>query len=803
MPSTTPFILWFDEINKDDVDRVGGKNASLGEMYRELSSQGVQVPYGFAITAQAYQHAMDVGGIRAVIEANLKDVNTSDVDDLSLRGHRIREAIIHATLPEDLVCSITEAYEKLCRHAKVDEIDVAVRSSATAEDLPDASFAGQQETYLNIRSSRDVVIAVQKCMASLFTNRAISYRADKQFDHFAIALSVGVQIMVRSDLSCSGVLFTLDPDSGYRDAVIVTGSWGLGEMVVQGKVEPDEFIVSKHTLADNRYRPIIGRRLGSKRTKLVYALESEIDTQGTVKEARVEEVASRQFVLSDDEVLSLSRWAVLIERHYGMPMDIEWAKDGRTNQLYIVQARPETVRSQESHSRIETYALDTAPQKPMLMGVAVGSKIGSGKARVISDISSMHDFQQGEVLVTEITDPDWEPIMKMASGIVTNSGGRTSHAAIVSRELGIPAIVATERATEVIATGDEITVSCAEGEKGAVYEGLLPFHVVHTDISQLPQPRTKMMMIVADPSRIFEHSLIPNSGVGLAREELIILNHIKIHPLALLHPERVTSVEDRARIASMTQGYDSPQEYFVRTLAEGIGKICAAFYPNDVIVRTSDFKSNEYASLIGGKDFEPEEENPMIGWRGASRYYSENYTEAFAMECKALRIVREEMGMKNMKIMIPFCRTPEEGKKVIALMREHGLKQGDEGLEIYVMCEIPANVILATQFAEIFDGFSIGSNDLTQLTLGLDRDSALVAHLYDERNEAVKTLIAQAITSVHSKGKKIGICGQAPSDFPEFAQFLVEHGIDSIALNPDAVIKTTVAVAEYEKAVQK
>ncbi|MCW1930650.1 MAG: phosphoenolpyruvate synthase [Candidatus Kerfeldbacteria bacterium] len=792
-------LYWFDEVRREDVAAVGGKNASLGELYQQLSKQGVLVPYGFAISASAYEQFIDGAGIRAAIEKELSAIDTHDIENLAHHGHRIREMIIHAQFPEELKKEIVAAYEKLSEHAGVLDVDVAVRSSATAEDLPDASFAGQQETYLNIRGGSDLLLAVKKCMASLFTNRAISYRADKNFDHFSVSLSVGVQIMVRSDIASSGVMFTLDPETGYRDAVIITGAYGLGELVVQGKVDPDEFIVSKHTAEDLRFRPIVSRRLGTKKMKMVYAPEGEIDVHGTVKEIPVEDSAAHRFILSDDEVLKLGRWAMLIERHYGMPMDIEWAKDGKTGELYVVQARPETVRSQHSASTMETYHIDSERSAVVVSGVAVGTKIGSGKARVIRDVSQMHEFKAGEVLVTEITDPDWEPIMKIASGIVTNSGGRTSHAAIVSRELGIPAIVGTHTATERIKMGDPITVSCAEGERGMVYAGELKFSIDSVDFTHIPQPRTHMMMIVADPSRVFEHAMIPNSGVGLAREELIILNHIKIHPLALLHPEKVTDAREQKLIASMTRGYASPKEYFVRTLAEGIGKIAAAYYPNDVIVRTSDFKSNEYAKLIGGSAFEPHEENPMIGWRGASRYYSEEYEEAFVMECEALRIVREEMGMTNMKIMIPFCRTPEEGRKVVALMNQHGLVQGKDGLEFYVMCEIPANVILAKEFAQIFDGFSIGSNDLTQLTLGLDRDSGLVAHLYDERNEAVKTMIAQAITTVHAQGKKIGICGQAPSDFPEFAEFLVDCGIDSIALNPDAVVSTTLAVAKYEQ----
>jgi pyruvate,water dikinase len=809
MTKKEKFILWFDEIDMGDVALAGGKNASLGEMYQKMSEKGIKVPNGFAITSAAYEYFIKEAGIGGKIKSILQGVDTSNIEDLRTRGYQTRETILMADFPQDLEDEIIEAYKKLSKQYGEDNVDTAVRSSATAEDLPDASFAGQQETYLNVRGVSIILEATRKCFASLFTNRAISYRVDKDFDHFNVSLSVGVQKMVRSDLESAGVAFSIDTESGFQNAAVITGAWGLGEMVVQGKVDPDEFIVFKPTLKEGvsgekdnpefKYRPIVEKKLGSKKIKMVYTSDGAVSPEGSTKETIVSKDRRKNFVLNDDEILKMAYWVTLIEDHYNKPMDIEWAKDGKTGELFIVQARPETVQSQSDKKVLKEYVLEEESEL-LTEGVAVGCMIGAGKANVIKNVADISKFKKGEVLVTEITDPDWEPIMKIASGIVTNSGGRTSHAAIVSRELGIPAIVGTSDATVVLKTGEDITVSCAEGEKGFVYKGKLKFRIDETDLSGMKEPKTKIMMIVADTSRVFDFAQIPNKGVGLAREELIILNHIKIHPLALLHFDKLKDQEAKKEIEEMTAGYKDKTEFFVDKLASGVGKIVSAFYPNDVIVRMSDFKSNEYVNLLGGKEFEPHEENPMLGWRGASRYYSDAYKEAFVLECIALKKVREEMGLKNMKAMIPFCRTPEEGKKVIKIMAENGLKQGDNGFEIYVMCEIPSNVMLAEEFAEIFDGFSIGSNDLTQLTMGLDRDGGgLISSIADERNEAVKKMIAIAIKAAHSKGKKIGICGQGPSDFPEFAQFLVEQGIDSIALNPDSVIKTTMKIVEVEE----
>jgi pyruvate,water dikinase len=810
MTKSKKFILWFNETDMGDVALVGGKNASLGEMYQKMSNKGIKVPNGFAITAYAYNYFIEKAKIGEKIKSILKGVNTSDIVDLRTRGYQTRETILLADFTKELEEEIIEAYQKLSREYKEDNTDTAVRSSATAEDLPNASFAGQQETYLNVRGVSSVLDATKKCFASLFTNRAISYREDKNFDHFNISLSVGIQKMVRSDLESAGVAFSIDTESGFKHAAVITGAWGLGEMVVQGKVDPDEFIVFKTTLkegikGDNGhvefgFRPIVEKKLGSKSEKMVYTSDGAVSPEGSTKEVPVTKDKQKQFILNDEEILKLAYWVILIEDHYKKPMDVEWAKDGKTGELFIVQARPETVKSQSDKKILEEYVLEEKAPEPIITGVAVGCKIGTGKANVIKNVTDISKFKKGEVLVTEITDPDWEPIMKIASGIVTNSGGRTSHAAIVSRELGIPAIVGTGLATTAIKNGEEITVNCAEGETGYVYKGALKYKINKTDLSSLKEPKTKIMMIVADTSRVFDFAQIPNKGVGLAREELIILNSIKIHPLALIHFDKLEDRNIKRQIEEITAGYKNKVDFFVDKLASGVGKIVSAFYPEDVIVRMTDFKTNEYANLLGGRQFEPHEENPMLGWRGASRYYADGYKEAFILECKALKRVREEMGLKNMKAMIPFCRTPEEGKKVIEIMAANGLKQGDDGFEIYVMCEIPSNVMLAEEFAEIFDGFSIGSNDLTQLTMGLDRDGGgLIAHIADERNEAVKKMIAMAIKSAHKKGRKIGICGQGPSDFPEFAEFLVEQGIDSIALNPDSVIKTTMKIAETEE----
>jgi pyruvate,water dikinase len=675
---------------------------------------------------------------------------------------------------------------------------VAVRSSATAEDLPDASFAGQQETYLNVHGVRAVLDACHRCFASLFTDRAISYRTLKGFDHFSIALSVGVQKMVRSDLATSGVMFSIDPETGFKNAVLVSAAYGLGENVVQGAVNPDEYLVFKPTL-DQGFRPILDKRLGSKEIKMIYDLGGEKQ----VKNVPVPLPERQQFALNDEEILTLGRWACIIEDHYSSvrqtptPMDIEWAKDGLTGDLFIVQARPETVQSQKSAQTLKTYKLQGAG--PILIqGRAVGERIGQGVARAILDVHNLDQFQVGEVLVTNRTDPDWEPIMKKASAIVTNQGGRTCHAAIIAREMGIPAIVGCGNATQVIQTGTPITVSCAEGEQGSVYEGLIPFAVNEVALDTLPKTRTKILVNVGNPEEAFGLAALPCEGVGLARLEFIIANQIKVHPLALLRFDQVKDPAVRTAIVQLTALYPSKPDFFVEKLAQGFGMIAAAFYPKPVVVRLSDFKSNEYANLLGGQQFEPKEDNPMIGWRGASRYYDERFRDAFGLECQALRQVREGMGLTNVIPMVPFCRTPAEGEKVLAEMAKHGLQRGQNGLEVYVMCEIPNNVILADQFSDVFDGFSIGSNDLTQLTLGLDRDSALVAHLFDERNEGVREMIRQVITKAKEKGRKVGICGQAPSDYPEFAQFLVQQGIDSMSLNPDSVLKTLIDVAKTE-----
>ena len=790
-------ILWFDELGISDVPVVGGKNASLGEMYRKLTKKGVSIPNGFAITAEAYRYLLREAGIEDDIKRILKDLDTHDIRNLRVRGQKVRKAILGAEFPQDLKDAITKAYARLCKGYGANT-DVAVRSSATAEDLPDASFAGQQETYLNIRGDYELLEACKKCFASLFTDRAISYREDKGFDHFKIALSIGVQKMVRSDKASSGVMFTIDTESGFKDVVFITSSYGLGENVVQGAVNPDEFYVFKPTLKKG-FKPIISKTVGAKSIKMIYA---EDGSKHPTKNVNVPDEVRRRFSITDEEVLKLAEWAVIIEQHYKKPMDMEWAKDGITNELFIVQARPETVQSQKDTAMFEDYKM-LEKGRVLIQGQSVGSKIGAGKVNVIKDSHDMHKFKKGDILVTDMTDPDWEPIMKIASAIVTNRGGRTCHAAIVSRELGIPCVVGTLRATEVLKNGQAVTVSCGEGEDGFVYDGLLKFKVDKINLAKIPRTKTKIMMNLANPEQAFESSFLPNDGVGLAREEFIINSHIKIHPLALLNyralkkrPENADLVEE---IDSLTHGYTDKAKFFVDRLAEGVGMIAAAFYPKDVILRFSDFKSNEYANLIGGQLYEPTESNPMIGWRGASRYYAPEYEKAFALECRAIKKVREVFGLTNLKLMIPFCRTVEEGKKVLSVMRKNGFKRGINGLEVYVMCEIPSNVILADQFSQIFDGFSIGSNDLTQLTLGLDRDSELVNHIYDERNEAVKRLIASVIKIAKKNKRKIGICGQAPSDFPDFAEFLVEQGIDSISLNPDAVVKTRLRIAKKEK----
>jgi len=799
-------VMWLNEVGMEDIELVGGKNASLGEMIKGLSSIGVKIPMGFVVTSKAYHYFIDYNNLRDKIREALAGLDPNNIEDLSRRGLTVRELIKGGRFPEDLKNEILKAYEELSKMYGQFRVDVAVRSSATAEDLPNASFAGQQDTYLNIKGDETLLSAIRSCFASLFTDRAISYREAFKFDHFAIGLAVGIQKMVRSDLAASGVSFSIDSDSGFKDVVLINASYGLGEMVVQGAVTPDEFLVFKPTLKEG-YEAIIEKKLGRKTHKMVYGTDPDERT----KIIAVSKEEQAKFCLEDHEVLKLARWVTSIEEYYTnkygkwTPMDVEWAKDGELNELFIVQARPETIHSRKDHSKIVTYKI-TEPyeeriEKRIVEGIAVGDKVAFGKVRILHDLEDAKEFQAGEVLVTDMTDPDWEPIMKKAAAIVTNKGGRTCHAAIVARELGVPAVVGAGNATEVLENGREVTVSCAEGERGYVYKGKIEFEVEEFDLKDLPKTNTPIMMNVASPEGAFDLSFLPNAGVGLAREEFIINNYISIHPLALIKfdeikqkdPELAEIIEDK------TFGYENKEEYYVKKLSYGIAKIAAAFYPKPVIVRFSDFKSNEYANLIGGKYFEPEEENPMIGFRGASRYYSEFFKPAFGLECKAILRVRNKMGLKNVIVMVPFCRTPEEAKKVLEVMEEYGLKKGENGLQVYVMCELPSNVILADQFAEYFDGFSIGSNDLTQLTLGLDRDSSLVAHLYDERNEAVKRMISQVIKTAKEKGKKIGICGQGPSDFPDFAQFLVEQGIDTISINPDSIIKTTKAIYEIEK----
>ncbi|MEL7356611.1 MAG: phosphoenolpyruvate synthase [Cyanobacteria bacterium J06560_6] len=802
----TKLTLEFEEIGIEDVPLVGGKNASIGEMIQQLAPQGVRVPTGFATTAYAYRHFIRTAGLEEKMRFFFESLDTKDLGSLRQCGQSVRNLILETPFPPELEDAISKAYLNLCGRTPSQNhshsLDVAVRSSATAEDLPDASFAGQQETYLNVHGVTGVLEACHKCFASLFTDRAISYRTLKGFDHFSIALSVGVQRMVRADLASSGVMFSIDTETGFKDVALVTAAYGLGENVVQGAVIPDEYLVFKPTLKEG-YRPILKKSLGSKEIKMIY----DVGGSKLTKNVSVPQVDRQQYALSDNDVLTLARWANSIEDHYTQvrgtytPMDMEWAKDGLTGELFIVQARPETVQSQKTENLLRSYSLQTEVDTllPLVTGQAVGEMIGKGAARVIQSVENIDDFQPGEVLVTQRTDPDWEPIMKRASAIVTNQGGRTCHAAIIAREMGIPAIVGCGDATDTIQPGQSVTVTCAEGEVGKVYDGLLPFEVKETKIGNLPRTRTQILMNVGNPEEAFRLAAIPCDGVGLARLEFIIANQLKVHPLALIHFEQMADGKEKRAIAALTHSYPYKPDYFVEGLAHGIGTIAAAFYPKPVVIRLSDFKSNEYANLLGGKGFEPNEENPMIGWRGASRYTDECYREAFALECMALKRVRQGMGLTNVIPMVPFCRTPAEGRSVLAEMASHGLVRGEHGLQVYVMCEIPNNVILAEEFSQIFDGFSIGSNDLTQLTLGLDRDSALVAHLFDERNAGVKEMVRMAIERVKRANRKIGICGQAPSDYPAFAQFLVEQGIDSISLNPDSVLTTTLVIAGMEQ----
>ncbi|MFH0954573.1 MAG: phosphoenolpyruvate synthase [Candidatus Micrarchaeota archaeon] len=793
----TALVLRLDRVAKDDVALVGGKNAALGELLQNLVSKGIRVPNGFCVTASGYRLFLKENGLAEKISRELRGLDKKNVEHLAKAGKTIRHLMLETPLPEKLENAVISAYRDF-EIAYGKNFDAAVRSSATAEDLPTASFAGQQETYLNITGTAALLIAVKKCFASLFTDRAISYREDKGFDHFKVALSVGIQKMVRSDIGSAGVMFSLDTETGFKDVILINAAWGLGESVVQGSVNPDQFILFKPSLRMGK-KSVLSKKLGDKLHQVVYSHKNPTKTIDVPDKKR------KQFCISDDDAITLAKWGLLVEDHFSkkagkwVPMDMEWAKDGNTGELFMVQARPETVQSQKNLNEMQTYFLKTKKESAVLVsGESVGEKIGSGKAHVILSVHEIGEFKAGEILVTDSTDPDWEPIMKIASGIVTNSGGRTSHAAIVSRELGIPCIVGTRVGTDKIKTGQKITVDCSQGETGKVLEGLIAFGVKKTRLDSVPKTRTQIMVNLGNPEQAFETGRLPTDGVGLCREEFIIAGQIGIHPLALIHFDKVKEPAVRKKIEDACAGYPDKKLFFVEKLASGIALIAAAFYPKPVILRFSDFKSNEYAQLLGGTVFEPKEENPMIGWRGASRYYSPEFKEAFGLECEAVKRVRDEMGLTNLKVMVPFCRTVAEGKRVIEEMKKNGLRQGERGLEVFVMCEIPSNVILAHDFARVFDGFSIGSNDLTQLTLGLDRDSALVAELYDERNPAVLSLIKDAVLRVKRQRKKIGICGQAPSDYPEFVEFLVSIGIDSISLNPDALIKTKLLVAKIE-----
>lgn len=790
-------VVWLDTLRRTDVAVVGGKNASLGEMISSLKCIGIRIPDGFATTASAYHSFIEAAAIGPAIAERLERFRAGQAK-LAETGKGIRQLILDAPLPSALASAIVVAYRQLSQRADKAEIAVAVRSSATAEDLPDASFAGQQETFLNVVGEAALLDSCRRCFASLFTDRAISYREAKGFDHLKLALSIGVQVMVRSDLAGAGVIFSIDTETGFPRTVEISAAWGLGETVVQGSVDPDSYTIFKPLLADRWRRPIIDKKLGGKAAKLGYAAGRD---GGTVIR-RTTKAERERFVLADNEILQLARWAVAVEAHYGCPMDIEWAKDGETGRLYLVQARPETVHARRSGTAMKRWQLKVKAM-PLLTGAAVGDSIASGNACVIRDPADLTGFPDNAILVTSSTDPDWVPVMRRATGIITDHGGSTSHAAIVSRELGVPAVIGTGNATSVLADGQALTVSCAEGQRGQVYPGLLPFTCEEVELGELPTTRTRLMVNLADPGGALRWWRLPAKGVGLARLEFIISELVRIHPMALVHPERVSDDRSRKRIAQLTRGYLQPRDYFIDRLARGIARIAAVFHPHPAIVRTSDFKSNEYASLIGGRDFEPVEENPMLGFRGASRYYHERYREGFALECQAIRRAREDMGFANIVVMVPFCRSPAEADMVLAEMDRHGLKRGDAGLQIFMMCEVPSNVILAEEFAARFDGFSIGSNDLTQLILGVDRDSDLLAPLFDERDPAVTRSIADVIARVHRADRTIGICGQAPSDHPAFAAFLVDHGIDSMSLNPDHFVNTLRAVAAAEHAGQK
>jgi pyruvate,water dikinase len=811
MSDYSALVLPLEAVGLEAIDAVGGKNASLGEMLRALAAEGVRVPGGFALTASAYRLLLSRDGLGDRLEAILAGLDATNLEQLQRVGLAARQLLLAASLPPELEAALLTAYRGLVEPGE-EPAAVAVRSSATAEDLPEASFAGQQDTFLHIQGEAQLLAATRRCYASLFTDRALSYRQHNGFGHLAVALSIGVQRMVRADRACSGVMFSLDTESGFRDTVLLSAAYGLGENVVQGVVNPDELLIFKPTLALG-FDPILSRRLGSKEQRLVNqganapsatALGGTAISGSALVNEPVPLDEQRRFALSDAEALQLARWACRIEAHYSdlrgqpTPMDIEWAKDGPSGELFILQARPETVRSRQSTAVLRSWHLDAPPPPPLVTGRAIGASVSSGRARLIRDPGEIQRFAAGDVLVTSRTDPDWEPILKRASGVVTDQGGRTCHAAIIAREMGITAIVGSGDGSQRIVDGEQITVSCCDGDEGHVYAGALPFHVDEQSLLELPPTRTRLMINVGNPEEAFKLAAIPCDGVGLARLEFIIANHIRIHPLALLEPQRVHDPSAQAAIAELTRGYDQPANYYVDRLREGMARIAAAFYPRPVTLRFSDFKSNEYARLLGGAAFEPQEENPMLGWRGASRYYAPAFREAFALECLALRQVRQEMGLTNVIPMVPFCRTPEEGDRVLAEMARNGLVRGENGLQVYVMCELPSNVIGAEAFAERFDGFSIGSNDLTQLTLGLDRDSALVADLFDERHPTVKEMISLAIRTAHRCGRPIGLCGQAPSDYPDFARFLVQEGIDSISLNPDALVATRLTIAQLE-----
>jgi len=792
-------ILWFKEITKNDTPIVGGKNASLGEMYSKLVKKGVNIPNGFALTSKAYWYYLKANKLDEKIKKLFKEFNPKNIKSLEKTSKQARKIILQGRIPEDLKKDISEKYRILSKDYKEKFTDVAVRSSATAEDLPTASFAGAHETYLNVKGEQDLFKAVKNCLASLFNARAIAYREEKGFNHLEIALSVCVQKMIRSDLASSGIMFTLDTETGFRNVVVINSIYGIGEMIVKGLITPDEFFVFKPMLKDKKYSPIILKNLGRKNKEYIY------NKKGGLKEIIVPKQKQLKFSLSDNEILTLAKWGCLIEKHYGLPQDLEWAKDGKSNQLFIVQSRPETIHSLKKNLIYEEHKIKTK-KKPVLTGTAIGDKIGTGKVHIISDISRISEFKKGEILVTKMTDPDWVSIMYLASAIVTDEGSKVCHAAIVSRELGVPCIVGTEKATKTFKTGQEITVDCTQGLNGRIYSEKVPFDIKKYNLKKVPKLKTKIMVNIGAPEIAFKTSFLPNDGVGLAREEFIIAEKIKVHPLALYHYKKLKRSKDKEvlktikKIDQITVEHKDKREYFVKELAEGVAQIASAFWPKPVIVRFSDFKTNEYAQLIGGKLFEPENEaNPMLGWRGASRYYDEKFKPAFLMECEAIKRVRDVFGLKNIKLMIPFCRTVEEGEKVLSLMKKAGLEKGKDGLNVYVMCEIPSNIVLGEEFLKIFDGMSIGSNDLTQLTLGIDRDNASLQKISDERNLAVKRMIKQIIQLCNKKKKYCGICGQAPSDYPEFAEFLKKEGIHSMSINPDTIIKTILSLSKKKK----